>query len=100
MITVKDVEHVAKLARLELTEEEKEKMSKSQIGMKKMKNPTSEHLGVYYVKSINRWRTDININGKRIHLGGFKTEQEAIDAYENKWEENYGEGGQENDSEL
>lgn len=28
MITIKDVEHVAKLARLELTEEEKEKFSK------------------------------------------------------------------------
>lgn len=31
MITIKDVEHVAKLARLELTEEEKEKYSK-QLG--------------------------------------------------------------------
>ena len=31
MITIKDVEHVAKLARLELTEEEKEKFSK-QLG--------------------------------------------------------------------
>ena len=28
MITIKDVEHVAKLARLELTEEEKEKFTK------------------------------------------------------------------------
>ena len=28
MITIKDVEHVAKLARLELTEEEKQKMIK------------------------------------------------------------------------
>ena len=31
MITIKDVEHVAKLARLELTEAEKEKFSK-QLG--------------------------------------------------------------------
>lgn len=31
MITIKDVEHVAKLARLEITEEEKEKFSK-QLG--------------------------------------------------------------------
>ena len=31
MITIKDVEHVAKLARLELTEEEKEKFTK-QLG--------------------------------------------------------------------
>lgn len=31
MITIKDVEHVAKLARLELTQEEKEKFSK-QLG--------------------------------------------------------------------
>ena len=31
MITIKDVEHVAKLARLELTEEEKEKETK-QLG--------------------------------------------------------------------
>lgn len=31
MITIKDVEHVAKLARLELTEDEKEKFSK-QLG--------------------------------------------------------------------
>ena len=28
MITIKDVEHVAKLARLELTEDEKEKFTK------------------------------------------------------------------------
>ncbi len=26
----------------------------------------------------NRWRVSVNVNGKRIRLGSFKTEQEAI----------------------
>jgi group I intron endonuclease len=65
-----------------LTDEHKEHVAKSNIGKKKGKNKTSEHVGVSYVKDKNRWRARINIDKKRIVLGCFITEQEAIFAYE------------------
>ena len=42
MITVKDVEHVAKLARLELTEEEKQKYTKQLSDILKYANELNE----------------------------------------------------------
>lgn len=42
MITVKDVEHVAKLARLELTEEEKEKFTRQLGGVLKYVDQMNE----------------------------------------------------------
>ena len=41
---------------------------------------TSEYKGVYFDKASNKWRAQITINGKRKHLGYFKTELEAHNA--------------------
>jgi hypothetical protein len=44
----------------------------------------SKHIGVTWCASINKWRSRISIKGKRIHLGVFKNEIDASDAYQNK----------------
>lgn len=44
---------------------------------------TSEYKGIYFCKGNNKWRTQITINGKRKHIGLFKTELEAHNAYQN-----------------
>ena len=58
----------------------------SQNGMnqKCRKNTTSEYKGVYWHKQNKKWRTRININGKRIYLGSFKSEIQAAKAYDKK----------------
>jgi hypothetical protein len=43
---------------------------------------TSTHVGVSFMKTPNRWRAYTRNGPKQIHIGLFKTEQEAITAYE------------------
>lgn len=43
----------------------------------------SEYLGVSWSKSNNNWRSSIMVNSKSIHLGGFDTEVEASEYYNN-----------------
>jgi hypothetical protein len=45
-----------------------------------VKNCTSKSRGVYFWAIGNVWRGQIQHNKRRIYLGGFDTEQEAIDA--------------------
>jgi hypothetical protein len=40
-----------------------------------------ETKGYYFEKDRDKWLSQITIDGKRIHLGRFKTEQEARQAY-------------------
>jgi len=42
---------------------------------------TSEHKGVGFHKATNKWQAHIRINGKQKHIGLFKTELEAHQAY-------------------
>jgi len=42
---------------------------------------TSLHKGISYHKSKNKWVARVTISGKRIEVGKFQTEQEAIEAY-------------------
>jgi len=37
--------------------------------------------GYYFNKQINKWKTQIILNGKSIYLGSFNTEEEARQAY-------------------
>jgi len=37
--------------------------------------------GCFYHKAYKKWRALIGLNGKRIHLGTYKTEEEAHNAY-------------------
>ncbi|HED1260374.1 HNH endonuclease [Enterobacter hormaechei] len=48
---------------------------------KKRIDNTSGYPGVYFNKAANKWRACIRVEGKRIHLGYFKTAQEAHDKY-------------------
>ena len=41
-----------------------------------------KHKGVWFDQSRNKWKAQISINNKNVNLGRFKTETEAIDAYE------------------
>ena len=44
---------------------------------KDRRNKTSNYTGVYWYKPSNKWRANIYINGKSIHLGRFDSEYEA-----------------------
>jgi len=55
------------------------------------KNSTSKLKGVSWYKSGSKWRAQISINQKRTHIGYFKTEQEAFDAYKKLAKQHYGE---------
>jgi hypothetical protein len=50
---------------------------------RKKKHHTSNKVGVHYYKATNKYRAKIVIDGKENHIGYFKTEQEAADAYDN-----------------
>ncbi len=45
------------------------------------KNKRSKFPGVCWNKGVNKWQSQIRINGKRKHLGIFTSEQEAFSAY-------------------
>lgn len=50
-------------------------------GMSSTANKTSRFLGVSWRDRDSRWRAQIKINGRKIHLGHFMTELDARDAY-------------------
>jgi hypothetical protein len=48
---------------------------------------SSKYTGVSWYKSLNKWKSQIQINGKTKHLGYFTDEYEAHLAYQNKLKE-------------
>ena len=50
----------------------------------KDKKGTSKHTGVHWYKITKKWKSAIGINGKTKHLGYYKTEKEAAQAYQNE----------------
>jgi hypothetical protein len=48
---------------------------------KENKSYTSKYIGVSWHESVNKWRAQIHIEGKQIHLGYFEKETEARGAY-------------------
>ena len=46
--------------------------------MKIPKHNTSGHVGVFFEKFTQKWRAQIDVNGKSLRLGRFKTIEEAI----------------------
>ena len=72
MITIKDVEHVAKLARLELTEEEKEKFT-HQLGdvlahVEKMNEAAKYLVGEHDFKSICSVKTQAETTVRKLYF--------------------------------
>jgi len=72
------------------SEEQRRKMSESQIFTKKGKNPSSKYIGVYFDKTKNKYRGRISYEGKDIAVGTFPTELEAALAYNEAAIEFYG----------
>lgn len=52
------------------------------VNQRKRSGGTSKHRGVYWDKGHNKWCATITTNKKRKWLGRFKTESEAVAAYE------------------
>jgi hypothetical protein len=48
---------------------------------KMQSNNTSGYTGVYYVKSVNRYRTSIGVNSKIINLGYYDSAEEAYQVF-------------------
>lgn len=67
----------ARLENLEIISSERN----SQMQEKKSTH-SSQFRGVSWHKARNKWQTQIKINGKRIHLGRFDSEEEAAQAYD------------------
>lgn len=51
---------------------------------KDKKNKTSKYVGVYWNKASKKWKSQIRIDGKLIHIGVYDNEKEAGNAYKNK----------------
>jgi hypothetical protein len=49
---------------------------------KKHLKSSSKYTGVCYLKDRNKWQSQIIVNGNKIHLGIFKEEKEASNAYQ------------------
>lgn len=45
------------------------------------RNNTSGLKGVFWYKNRSKWRSTIQVDGKRVHLGYFSTKEEAHNAY-------------------
>jgi hypothetical protein len=54
------------------------------------KHRNGKIIGTSYRKEMNKWRSEIRLNGKRINLGHFNTEQEAHEAYKKEYKKHYG----------
>ena len=51
---------------------------------------TSKYRGVHYHKRSGKWRAQIQLNGKRVSIGSFATQEEAARAYDQRAREAQG----------
>ena len=55
-------------------------MQQNNFNKKEQTNNTSGRVGVTWDKQTNKWRAQIQVNGKSIKLGRFKNKEDAIKA--------------------
>jgi hypothetical protein len=55
------------------------------------RSKTSKYKGVHFDKSCGKYRTEITLNRKRIHVGKYDSEIEAAKAYDNAAKKYHGE---------
>jgi hypothetical protein len=55
------------------------------------KTGSSQYKGVYWSAECSKWRAQLRINGKKLHLGAFINELDAAKSYDNKARELFGE---------
>ena len=60
---------------------QRENVSKDKV------NKDSKYTGAYKSRTLGKWFSSININGKTVHLGTFNNEIDAHNAYQNKLKE-------------
>ena len=65
--------------------------SENNANRSKRANATSQFVGVNWAKHQKKWRSRINIQKKKIHIGYYSDEREAARAYDRKALELYGE---------
>ena len=65
--------------------------SQNQQNKKPQRGGTSKLKGVMWCKAKNKWRSMIQLNGEKYHLGRFNTEIEAAKVYDAKAKELFGE---------
>lgn len=91
---LKDNEEVHHINGNELDNREKnlQVVTRSQHEMlgKKRKDCTSQYKGVSLDKNNKKWRAQIRLNGKYIHLGRFSDEKKAAKAYDKTAKELFG----------
>ncbi len=63
---------------------------------KRRAEASSKFRGVSYQSSSNRWRAGIQVEGRTINLGEFKTEVEAAEAYNEASRKYFGEHAYQN----
>lgn len=63
---------------------------------KRRSTTSSEYRGVSFSKTDKRWRAGIEVNGKSLNLGHFKTEAEAALAYNKAAKQYFGESAYQN----
>ena len=70
--------------------------SQNMMNVEYYKNTSSHHIGIQYDKTQKKWQARIGVNKKRIHLGWYKTEEEAIEARKKAEEKYYKKNSYEN----
>jgi hypothetical protein len=65
--------------------------SQNNANRKRVQSKTSRFKGVHFENCTQRWRAELTINGKRIRLGRFPSEEQAVAAYMKAANEHFGE---------